>query len=65
MEYIYYGEKFKQKHICVYCLDLFIFCSAHNREMETIEYLDIERFMGDWYVIANIQHSLRKISSMQ
>ena len=22
--------------------------------METIEYLDIERFMGDWYVIANI-----------
>ena len=35
-------------------------CSAHNREMETVEYLDIERFMGDWYVIANIPTFLEK-----
>jgi len=28
-------------------------CSNHP-PMETVEYVDIDRFMGDWYVIANI-----------
>ena len=28
--------------------------------METVDYVDIERFMGDWYVIANIPTFLEK-----
>lgn len=28
-------------------------CAGH-RPMPTVDYVDLERFMGDWYVIANI-----------
>ncbi len=28
--------------------------------MDTVEYVDIERFMGDWYVIANIPTRLER-----
>ena len=28
--------------------------------METVPYVDLERFMGDWYVVANILTSLEK-----
>ena len=28
--------------------------------MDTVEYVDLNRFMGDWYVIANIPTSLEK-----
>ena len=29
-------------------------CQASMPPLETVEYVDLERFMGDWYVIANI-----------
>jgi apolipoprotein D and lipocalin family protein len=29
-------------------------CAAKGPKMETVDYVDLERFMGDWYVIANI-----------
>jgi apolipoprotein D and lipocalin family protein len=29
-------------------------CAADAPELETVEYVDLERFMGDWYVIASI-----------
>ena len=29
-------------------------CAGRGPEMETVDYVDLERFMGDWYVIANI-----------
>ena len=29
-------------------------CAGSNPPMPTVEYVDLERFMGDWYVIANI-----------
>jgi apolipoprotein D and lipocalin family protein len=29
-------------------------CQAAPPPLETVEYVDLERFMGDWYVIANI-----------
>ena len=29
-------------------------CAAKGPELETVEYVDLDRFMGDWYVIANI-----------
>ncbi len=34
-------------------------CSSH-KPMATVEQVDIERFMGDWYVIANIPTFLEK-----
>lgn len=35
-------------------------CAAKQPEMQTVDYVDIERFMGDWYVIANIPTFLEK-----
>ena len=35
-------------------------CAAKEAEMKTVDYVDIERFMGDWYVIANIPTFLEK-----
>jgi apolipoprotein D and lipocalin family protein len=29
-------------------------CQASRPPLETVDYVDLERFMGDWYVIANI-----------
>jgi apolipoprotein D and lipocalin family protein len=29
-------------------------CQASLPPLQTVEYVDLERFMGDWYVIANI-----------
>lgn len=29
-------------------------CQAAPPPLETVDYVDLERFMGDWYVIANI-----------
>lgn len=35
-------------------------CGARPPELEPVEYVDLERFMGDWYVIANIPTFLEK-----
>ena len=35
-------------------------CAARGPEMETVDYVDLERFMGDWYVIANIPTFVEK-----
>lgn len=35
-------------------------CAASGPEMKTVDYVDIDRFMGDWYVIANIPTFLEK-----
>jgi apolipoprotein D and lipocalin family protein len=35
-------------------------CAARGPEMKTVEYVDIDRFMGPWYVIANIPTFLEK-----
>ena len=35
-------------------------CAGGGPEMETVDYVDLERFMGDWYVIANIPTFLEK-----
>lgn len=34
-------------------------CSSHP-PMQTVDYVDLDRFMGDWYVIANIPTSIEK-----
>ena len=35
-------------------------CSSQQAELKTVDYVDLERFMGDWYVIANIPTFLEK-----
>jgi apolipoprotein D and lipocalin family protein len=35
-------------------------CSAAKPPLETVESVDLQRFMGDWYVIANIPTFLEK-----
>jgi len=35
-------------------------CASKVPEMETVDHVDLERFMGDWYVIANIPTFLEK-----
>ena len=31
-----------------------LFACTHHAPMPTVDYVDIDRFMGDWYVVANI-----------
>lgn len=33
---------------------------SHHPPMATVDYVDIERFMGDWYVVANIPTFIEK-----
>tara|TARA_R110002049_G_scaffold78774_4_gene200502 strand:- start:2336 stop:2854 length:519 start_codon:yes stop_codon:yes gene_type:complete len=35
-------------------------CAAKEAEMKTVDYVDIDRFMGAWYVIGNIPTFLEK-----
>ncbi len=35
-------------------------CGDGDPDMDTVDYVDLERFMGDWYVIANIPTFLEK-----
>ena len=35
-------------------------CNAAEDELATVDYVDLERFMGEWYVIANIPTFLEK-----
>ena len=35
-------------------------CASKGPEMKTVSYVDLQRFMGDWYVIANIPTFLEK-----
>lgn len=35
-------------------------CASREAEMQTVDFVDLERFMGDWYVIANIPTFLEK-----
>lgn len=42
------------------CLILMGCQSMSKPPLETVDYVDIERFMGDWYVIANIPTFIEK-----
>ena len=35
-------------------------CASNGPEMQTVDYVDLDRFMGKWYVIANIPTFLEK-----
>lgn len=49
------------KHLIIVAL-LFLLsaCAARGPEMEVVEHVDLERFMGSWYVIGNIPTFLEK-----
>ena len=49
-----------QRFFVVLFMALLAGCGANRAEMKTVEYVDLERFMGDWYVIANIPTFLEK-----
>ena len=43
------------------CIALFFVVACQsNKPLKTVDYVDIQRFMGDWYVIANIPTFLEK-----
>lgn len=42
------------------CTTVLASCAAKGPEMKTVDYVDLDRFMGDWYVIANIPTFLEK-----
>ena len=42
------------------CSALFLGACARVAPLETVEYVDLPRFMGDWYVIANIPTMLEE-----
>jgi apolipoprotein D and lipocalin family protein len=41
-------------------LALLTSCATETRPMKTVDYVDLERFMGDWYVVANIPTFLER-----
>lgn len=48
-------SKFISSLLLLPLLSLLIACGEQNmKPIKTVEYVDLDRFMGDWYVIANI-----------
>ena len=50
----------KKATLLVLTCGLLAACASRGPEMKTVEKVDLERFMGDWYVIANIPTFLEK-----
>ena len=48
------------KKITLFVLLIFTLGCQSNKPLKTVDYVDIKRFMGDWYVIANIPTFLEK-----
>ena len=43
-----------RKTFAVICFGALAGCAGRGEPLETVSYVDLERFMGDWYVIAHI-----------
>ena len=53
--------KFSKNIIAVVAMTLVLTgCASKPAEMPVVDYVNIDRFMGDWYVIANIPTFLEK-----
>jgi apolipoprotein D and lipocalin family protein len=48
------------KKITLFVVLAFTLACQSSKSLKTVDYVDIERFMGDWYVIANIPTFLEK-----
>ena len=53
-------EKLYYIIIFIFFLNACNFDKRDNLPLETVSYVDLERFMGDWYVIANIPTFIEK-----
>ena len=51
---------FSRNHFLTVTCALALGGCASSPPMETVDYVDLERFMGDWYVIANIPTFIEK-----
>ena len=49
---------YKKIALCIALV--FVVACQSNKPLKTVDYVDIQRFMGDWYVIANIPTFLEK-----
>ena len=49
---------YKRTTLCIALV--FVTACQSNKPLKTVDYVDIKRFMGDWYVIANIPTFLEK-----
>lgn len=49
-----------KKSILTIMLALLTACGGDDDMTETVDFVDLERFMGDWYVIANIPTFIEK-----
>ena len=50
----------KKLLLALFLTGLLSACASKGPEMKTVDYVDLERFMGPWYVIANIPTFLEK-----
>jgi apolipoprotein D and lipocalin family protein len=50
----------KKSALPVIASALLLSSCSHHAPMPTVDYVDIDRFMGDWYVVANIPTFLEK-----
>ena len=48
------------KRIVLFIALVCVVACQSNKPLKTVDYVDIQRFMGDWYVIANIPTFLEK-----
>ncbi len=48
------------KRILYVCIVILILSACKGPEMKTVNYVDLERFMGDWYVVGIIPNFVEK-----
>ena len=48
------------RHLVILTAIVLAGCAAKEGEMKTVDYVDIDRFMGAWYVIGNIPTFVEK-----
>ena len=51
---------FRQAIIALGLVTVLVGCGAKQPDLKGVDYVDLDRFMGDWYVIANIPTFLEK-----
>ena len=50
----------RAKHIALVGMTILLAACSSHPPMKTVDHVDLERFMGDWYVIANIPTFIEK-----
>ncbi len=57
---MYSAKAWRTLAVAAVLLPLLAACASRGPDMKTVDYVDLERFMGDWYVIANIPTFIEK-----